>query len=152
VARILAVVLVTVGTPLGLALTILVTGLLNHAGLWATGATRQALGLTATFRTLLYGSGAGALVTFPLALLATLPGFMGSLGQLLHTVSGLLLLTWYGLLYARAHRTETWRGILGVWLPTLLILFCCGACLGSLLYFGGDAFREGFTKALQGGA
>lgn len=151
-ARTIALLIATFGAPFGLTLGILVGGLLTHAGLWAVGATRQRLGLTVTFRTLLYGSAAGALASFPLALAQFLPGLAGQVGQIAHTLLTLLVLTtWYGLLYARAHRTDTWRGVLGAWLPLLAFLLCCGACLGTLFAFGGEAFREGLARGLQGG-
>lgn len=151
-ARTLALMAATVGVPFALALGVLIMGLLTHAGLWTVGATRQKLGLLATFRTLLYGSAAGTLAAFPLALAQFLPGVAGQIGQIAHTLFTLLVLTtWYGLLYARAHRTDTWRGVLGAWLPLLAFLLCCGACLGSLFAFGGEAFREGLAKGLRGG-
>lgn len=151
-ARTIALLIGTLGAPLGLALGVLIGGLLTHAGLWAAGATRQKLGLMVTFRTLLYGSAAGTLVAFPLTLAQFLPGMTGQAAQVVHTLfTALVLTTWYGLLYARAHRTDTWRGVLGAWLPLLAFLLCCGACLGSLFAFGGEAFREALSKGLQGG-
>lgn len=151
-ARTIALLAATLGAPFGLALGVLIMGLLTHAGLWAVGATRQKLGLTATFRTLLYGSAAGTLAAFPLALAQFLPGVAGQMGQIVHTLATTVgLTTWYGLLYARAHRTDTWRGVLGAWLPLVAFLLCCGACLGSLFAFGGEAFREALSKGLRGG-
>lgn len=151
-ARTIALLTATLGVPFGLALGALVMGLLTHTGLWAAGATRQKLGLAVTFRTLLYSSAAGTLAAFPLALSQFLPGLAGQIGQVLYALfTTLALTTWYGLLYARAHRTDTWRGVLGAWLPLLAFLLCCGACLGSLFAFGGEAFREALSKGLQGG-
>ncbi len=151
-ARTLGMVIALFWAPFGLTLGMLIMGLLIHAGLWATGATRSKVGLVATFRTLLYGSAAGTLAAFPLALCQFLPGVAGQIGQMAYLVfTSLVLTTWYGLLCARAHRTDTWRGVLGAWLPFLAFLLCCGACLGSLFAFGGDAFREALSKGLQGG-
>jgi hypothetical protein len=139
--------------PLFLAIAFALTGMLNHAGLWLVGGTGANLGLPVTFRTLLYGAGA-LVVPVSLAELALirLPGSFGTFGQVVALGAQVGIFFYQGVIFARAHRTETWRGVLGMLMPILIIGLVCGGALGLLWAAGGDAFRDGFQKALQGGA
>lgn len=139
--------------PLFIAIAFAITGLLNHAGLWMVGGTAAKLGLPVTYRTLLYGAGALA-VPISLAELALdrLPGTFGTYGQVITLGAQVGIFFYQGVIFARAHRTDTWRGVLGMLMPILVFGLLCGGVLGILLAVGGDAFREALQKALQGGA
>lgn len=139
--------------PLFLAVAFALTGVLNHVGLWMVGGTGANLGLPVTFRTLLYGAGA-LVVPISLAELALdrLPGSFGTFGQVVALGAQVGIFFYQGVIFARAHRTETWRGVLGMLMPILIIGLVCGGTMGLLWVAGGDAFREGLLKALQGGA
>lgn len=137
--------------PIGTGMGLLIAGLVNHLGLWIVRGTREGLGLVVTYRAVLYGSTVVSLVVLPFQLLGHLPGLLGSyllvLPILLHVAS----LFYQGVLLARAHRTETWRGILGVWLPVLAFGALVGACLGALWLLGGEVFQRSFLQGLKGG-
>jgi hypothetical protein len=60
-------------------------------------------------------------------------------GLILLGLSGLLSLAFFiqaGVLLARAHGTELWRGVTGLLLPWVVLVCCCG---GSLFAMGGLA-------------
>ena len=136
--------------PLWIAIAFAVAGLLNHAGLWMVGGTRAGLGLPVTYRTLLYGA-ATLVVPVSLAELALnrLPGPFGTLGQVISLGAQLGIFFYQGVIFARAHRTETWRGVMGLLMPLLATVLICGGCLGALWFGGGDQFREALQKALS---
>ncbi|HJU83981.1 MAG TPA: hypothetical protein VJ600_07200 [Holophagaceae bacterium] len=151
-ALVFGLVMVFVGAPIGAAIGMGVTGLVHHACLWLLGGTREKLGLLVTFRSLLYTTGAVTLlVKLPLALLQFLPGSSGYVGQGLVLLSSLATYSYQGLVLARGHRTEGWRGIAAVWIPVLLLFLCCGGAFYALWHFGGEAFQEGFRQTLRGG-
>lgn len=137
--------------PIGTGIGLLIAGLVNHLGLWLVRGTREGLGLAVTYRSLLYGSTIVSLAVLPFQLLGHLPGALGSyllvLPVLLHVAS----LFYQGVLLARAHRTEAWRGILGVWLPVLAFGLLVGACLGALWFLGGEAFQRTLLQGLREG-
>jgi hypothetical protein len=139
--------------PLWLAIIFAIAGLLNHAGLWLVGGTQTRLGLPVTYRMLLYGA---ATLAVPVSLaelaLARLPGSLGTLGQVVAFGAQLGIFFYQGVIFARAHRTDTWRGVLGLLMPPLLLGLLCGGCIGVLWVVGGEPFREALQKALSGGS
>jgi len=139
--------------PLWIAVAFAIAGLLNHAGLWMVGGTRAKLGLPVTYRALLYGA-ATLVVPVSLAELALnrLPGPFGTLGQVISLGAQLGIFFYQGVIFARAHRTDTWRGVMGLLMPLLVTVLICGGCLGALWFGGGEQFREAFQKALSGGS
>lgn len=136
--------------PLWIAIAFALAGLLNHAGLWMVGGTRARLGLPVTYRTLLYGA---ATLVVPVSLaemvLNRLPGAFGTLGQVVSLGAQLGIFFYQGVIFARAHRTETWRGVMGLLMPLLVSGLLCGGCLAALWFGGGEQFREAFQKALN---
>lgn len=136
--------------PLWIAIAFALAGVFNHAGLWLVGGTRAKLGLSVTYRTLLYGA-ATLVVPVSLAELALnrLPGAFGTLGQVISLGAQLGIFFYQGVIFARAHRTDTWRGVLGLLMPILLAGLICGGCLAALWLGGGEQFREALQKALN---
>ncbi len=136
--------------PLWIAVAFAVAGLLNHAGLWLVGGTRARLGLPVTYRALLYGA---ATLVVPVSLaelvLNRLPGAFGALGQVISLGAQLGIFFYQGVIFARAHRTDTWRGVMGLLMPLLATVLICGGCLGALWFGGGEQFREALQKALS---
>ncbi len=51
---------------------------------------------------------------------------------------------------ARTHRVETWRGVVGAWIPGLFFLFCLGTCLGLAFWFAGDTIMQAIRQAQPG--
>lgn len=139
--------------PLWIAIIFAIAGLLNHAGLWMVGGTQAKLGLPVTYRALLYGA---ATLVVPVSLaelvLNRLPGPFGTLGQVISLGAQLGIFFYQGVIFARAHRTDTWRGVLGLLMPLLVMGLLCGGCLGALWFAGGEQFREALQKALSGGS
>ncbi len=139
--------------PIFIALSFLLIGVLNHAGLWMVGGSKEKLGLGVTFRTVIY---AAATLSAPIALaemfLQRLPGVLGTGSQILTIGAQLGIFFYQGVIFARAHRTDTWRGVVGMLIPVLLLVLFCGGCIGGLLLIGGDEIRDAFMKGLQGGA
>lgn len=136
--------------PLWIAIAFAIAGLFNHAGLWMVGGTRASLGLPVTYRALLYGA---ATLVVPVSLaelaLARLPGPFGTLGQVISLGAQLGIFFYQGVIFARAHRTDTWRGVMGMLMPLLLTVLICGGCLGALWFGGGEEFREAMQKAMS---
>ena len=137
--------------PIGTGIGLLIAGLVNHLGLWIVRGTREGLGLLVTYRSMLYGSTVVSLVVLPFQLLGHLPGALGSYLLGLPILLQVASLFYQGVLLARAHRTETWRGILGVWLPVLAFGGLVAACLGALWLVGGEVFQRSFLQGLRGG-
>lgn len=148
---VVAVVSVLVFAPVGLLIGGLVGGLLNHAGLWMAQGTRHGHGLSSSLRSTLYTAGVLAWILFPFNLGKSLPGFTGLVFQVL---AGLLLFllptTYQGIMLARTHRVETWRGVAGAWIPGLIFLFCLGSCLGLAFWFAGDSIMQAIRQARPG--
>jgi hypothetical protein len=122
--------------PLTMAIGMAVIGFVSHGGLWLVRALKPGRGLAATFRTLLYGYGTfnAILWIFNGWILVPMPA-----GLILLGLSGLLSLAFFiqaGVLLARAHGTELWRGVTGLLLPWVVLVCCCG---GSLFAMGGLA-------------
>ncbi len=138
--------------PVFLAMAFALTGLLYHGGLWVVGGAKAGLGLPVTFRFLLYSAAAlGVPVGLADLVLSRFPGSLHILGALLTIGAQLGIFFYQGVIFARAHRTDTWRGVLGMLMPLLVIGLLCGGCLGALMLAGGEEFREAFTKGLKGG-
>ena len=91
-------------------------------------------GLVATFRTSYYSIGCMLLIMWILSFGPLFPRivYLGIVG--LSMVFGIVGMGWTGTLLARAHGTDTWRGVLGVFLPWL-VLACC--CMGAFAVTGG---------------
>ncbi len=118
--------------PIFIALGVAILGGINHLGLWMLRGLRARRGIDVTFRALLY----------PVALFQLVGAWVG-FWVFLPPIPGLVLLglslVWWlgttvyeGILLARAHDTDTWRGILGVLLIPLLLGCCCGGALFAL--------------------
>ncbi len=138
--------------PVFIALVLALTGLLYQCGLWMVGGAKAGLGLPVTYRFLLYSAAAlGVPVGLADLALARLPGPLHILGVLFTLGAQLGIFFYQGVIFARAHRTETWRGVLGLLMPLLLILLLCGGCFGALWAAGGEEFRDALTKGLRGG-
>ncbi len=148
---VISVVSVLVFAPLGLVIGGLVGGLFNHLGLWMVRGNRNGYGLMVTFRSTLYTAGVFTWILFPLNLGKSLPGLAGQVFQIL---AGVLMLvvpaTYQGLMLARTHRVETWRGVAAAWIPGLLLLLCLGTCLGLLFWFAGDAILQALRQGRPG--
>lgn len=139
--------------PLFIAVIFAITGLLNHGGLWLVGGAKAKLGLPVTFRTVLYSAAALAVpVGLADLVLSRLPGPFHLVGTLVTVGAQLGIFFYQGAIFARAHRTDTWRGVLGMLLPLFLLGLLCGGCFGALWVAGGEEFREAFQKGLRGGA
>ncbi len=145
----IAILAILVTAPFSLAITIAITSLLYHLGLWIVKGTREGLGLLATFRSVLYLLGAISIILFPFQLLTHVPGILSPImmgvGTLLHIGS----LFYQGVILAKAHRTDVWRGILGVWTPILGIFGLVGICVGTLWLVGGHAVWQAILQGVQ---
>lgn len=127
-----------VAYPVLVAIGILVAGVLIHLGLWLTGALVGKRGIDVTFRGLLYLAGATGWLMLAFSLAAWLPtGWLQWL-QIPYLAVVLGVLTQLGRMLAHAHGAETWRGVLGVFLPCLV---CCCLCLGALGLAGAVAAK-----------
>ena len=139
--------------PAFIAVALALTGLLYHGGLWLVGGAKAQLGLPVTFRALLYSATAlGVPVGLAELALSRVPGPLHILGSLLAIGAQLGIFFYQGVIFARAHRTDTWRGVLGMLMPILLLLLLCGGCFGALWIGGGEEFRDALAKGLRGGA
>ena len=118
--------------PLFAAIGLALSGALNHVGLWMVQGLRSGRGMEVTYRATIYAHGLFAVV-----------GWIGNLWMLLPPYAGLALMgfafllwiafwIWEGVLLARAHATETWRGVLGVFLPPLILACCCAGLVGAI--------------------
>lgn len=137
--------------PIGAAVGLGLSGLLQHAGLWLCGGTRGGFGLSTTFRTLFYVQGVVGLLLLPFNLLQLLPGQAGFALQYLFMALSLGTSCWHGLVLARAHDTEGWRGQGAVWLPIILIFGCIGGCIAAAWYGLGPEFQDAMRQAMRGG-
>ena len=118
--------------PISMAMGMAVIGFASHGGLWLVKGLKAGRGLAATFRTLLYAYGTfnGLLWVFNVWVL--LPPWFG-LGVLgLSAVLSLAFFVQAGLLLAKAHGTEAWRGVVGMFLPWVVFGCCCGAAILAL--------------------
>jgi len=129
--------------PLSLAIGLGIWGLLVHGGLWATGALRPGRGLEATFRTLLYSSALMFLVSWAFNFWIFLPPITSLAVLALSTLCWLGFAFYQGTLLAKAHETQVWRGILGLFAPCIFFLCCCGGLglLAGLLITGAGMNR-----------
>jgi hypothetical protein len=143
---------VLVAGPIGSGVGILIAGLVSHLGLWILRGTHEGLGLLVTYRSVLYGSAVVSLVVLPFQLLGHLPGRVGSYMLVLPVLLQIASLFYQGVLLAKAHRTQTWRGVLGAWLPILAFGALLAACLGALWLVAGDLFQRSFMHGLKGGS
>jgi hypothetical protein len=131
-ARTMALVMVLL-TPLWMALGLGISGLVNHAGLWALRGLGRERGLEVTFRATLYGWACVNLVAWPSQFWTLLPPLPAAI-----MLGAVLLLAfggwcYLGVLLARAHGTDPWRGVLGIFLPWIL----CGCCVGLMAALAG---------------
>ena len=130
--------------PVGLALSLLLQGAVLHLGLWATRGLRARKGMIVTYRTTLYANAAFALVSSVFALWPLLPLWPALILFAAMVLFWIAAAVYQGVLLARAHQTDTWRGVLGVFLPWLAFGCCCGAvALAAAAVLGavGGAFR-----------
>lgn len=114
--------------PVAMAIGLLLMGLLAHAGLWIVQGLSQRRGMEVTFRALLYASAATSWVGFLNAFLVFVPGFRLP-HQILSIGLGLGVLTFQGLVLGHAHGERPWKGVLGLFLPLLLLACLCGCGL-----------------------
>ena len=129
--------------PIGLALSLAVNGAVNHVGLWATRGLRANKGIALTYRTVLYAHAPLGLVSSIFVLWPLLPLWPAMLLFVAMLLFWIGAAVYQGLLLARAHDTDAWRGILGVFLPWLLAGCCCGA-LGIAVAAAFGAFGRAF--------
>jgi len=131
-------------SPVGMAVSLLINGAMLHLGLWATRGLGQRRGMAVTYRTALYAHAAFGLVASAFALWPLLPAWAALALFEAMALFWIAAAVYQGVLLARAHGTETWRGVLAVFLPWLAIGCCCGAvglaAAAALGAFGG-AFR-----------
>ena len=125
--------------PLTFALGMAFSGALMHFGLWMTRAAKR--GIEVSYRTILYANGALSWMSLLIALGVLLPGALRWITQIVGLAVGLGFFTYQGILLAKAHGAETWRGVVGVFLPILLLCVCAGCCIGVLA--GGVAAASG---------
>jgi hypothetical protein len=136
---------------IGAAISLAVLGLLFHACLWMMGGTQAKKGLLVTFRVVIYVTGVVTLIRLPFALLQYLPGLAGQVAQGLVLVVTIVTYSYHGLMLARAHRTEGWRGVAAAWIPALAVLLCCGGVFFALWHFGGQDFQDALRHGMRGG-
>ncbi len=113
--------------PVGLAISLVVQGAVLHLGLWATRGLAARRGMAVTYRTALYANAAFALVSSVFALWPLLPVWPALALFAAMVLFWIAAAVYQGVLLARAHQTDTWRGVLGVFLPWLVFGCCCGA-------------------------
>ncbi len=127
--------------PIIMALGLLLMGLLAHLGMWMLGATKQGKGLEVTFRSVLYVTAATSWIHILTAAVLFIPGIGARMLQpLLGFGLGMGVLTFQGLVLAHAHDERPWKGILGIFLPYLILACICGGCLAGAV---------GMTKGLH---
>lgn len=134
-------VITAVVSPLFFAIMMAILGLINHAGLWLTRGLKTGRGVEVTYRALLYGFGTSSAVVWVFNLWVFLPMWVGLALLSLSVIAGLGLYVWQGVLLAKAHETDTWRGVLGVFLPWILLTCCCCGAIGAI---------AGLAAALKG--
>lgn len=125
-------VVVSLFFPVSMAIGMAVIGFVSHAGLWLTKALRPGRGLEATFRTLLYGYGTFNGVLWVFNGWVFLPPLLGVVMLGLSALLSLAFFVQAGILLAKAHGTETWRGVLGMFLPWIIFACCCGLAIAAL--------------------
>jgi hypothetical protein len=118
--------------PVSMALGMAMIGFVSHAGLWLVRALKPGRGLEATFRTLLYGYGTFNGILWIFNGWVFLPPILGMVVLGVSTLLSLAFFIQAGVLLARAHGTEAWRGVLGILLPWVLFVCCCGLFIGAL--------------------
>ena len=123
-------------TPLLVALGVTIMGLLAHGGLWMVRGLGSNRGLEVSFRTVLYVSAATAWVGFLGVFGLLLPPPLQAFHLLLSLALGLGVFTFQGIVLAHAHGVAPWRGILGVFLPWVLLGCCMAACLAPMAMMG----------------
>jgi len=118
------VVLILGLTPLFIFLGMVISGAVIHACLWIWGGTKHGVGVVQTIRAEGYAHGIMTLLLLPLQILSMIP-FLGILFSMASMAGVVTILVFKGMGLARMHRTETWRGIVAVFTP-LILLCCCG--------------------------
>jgi len=112
--------------PISLIVSFAILGLVIHGGLWLTRGLQKQRGIEVTFRTGLYFAAATYLVGWVFNLWLFLPAVLGISLMALSLIFWLAAFVYQGVLLAKAHATETWRGVLGVFVPAIFLLCCCG--------------------------
>jgi len=120
--------------PLLMAIGLGIWGLVTHGGLWLTRGLQQGRGFAVTYRTLMYSAALFYSVGWILNLWVFMPPATGLAFLALSCLAWIGVFTYQGILLAKAHGTDVWRGILGIFAPWLLFCCCCGG-LGGLLGF-----------------
>jgi len=121
----LGVVVLLLGlTPLFIFLGMVISGAITHACLWIWGGTKQGVGVGQTIRADGYTNGIMSLLLMPLQILSMIP-FLGILFSMASMAGVVTVLVFKGMGLARMHRTDTWRGLVAVFTP-LILLCCCG--------------------------
>lgn len=141
---------ILVAEPIGAGVGILAAGALDHLGLWIVRGTKADLGIPVTYRAVIYATTVVSLASLPFHLLGHLPGALGSYAMLPVVPLQVCGIVYQGVLLARAHRTDTWRGVLGVWLPILVLVGLAGICVGALWFLGGEVFQRALADGLRG--
>jgi hypothetical protein len=103
-----------------------VWGLLVHGGLWLTRTLQPGRGIETTFRTLLYSSALMFLVSWIFNLWMFLPPIAALVVLSLSVLGWIAFQVYQGVLLAKAHEAQLWRGILGIFAPWLILCCCCG--------------------------
>lgn len=129
--------------PISMAFSLAITGAVTHAGLWMTRGLRAGKGIEVTYRCVLYAHGAIGLVSSLFALWPFLPLWPATLLFAAMILFWIGAAAYQGVLLAKAHGTETWRGVLGVFLPWIIVSCCC-ACLGIGVAAATGAFKGNF--------
>lgn len=133
-----------VAYPLIAALGILIMGGLAHLGLWMVRGLTKGKGIEVTYRTGLFLAGALSWVWLINVAGAFLPGGLFWAHQAFSLALGLGILTYQGMVLAEAHGVERWRGILGVFLPGILLCLVCLCCV-ALVGLGAAGLAQGRT-------
>jgi len=121
--------------PLSMAMGLGIWGLLVHGGLWLTRALQPGRGLETTFRTLIYSSALMFMVSWIFNAWVFLPPIPALIVLSLSVLIWIGFAIYQGILMAKAHETQLWRGILGLFAPMILLVCCCGgfvALIGGL--------------------
>lgn len=123
-------------TPLTLAIGIVISGLLAHAGLWMVKGLEEKRGLETTFRSMLYVAGSTSWLGFLNAFGVFLPAGVQPIHQLLSVGLALGVFSYQGLVLGHAHGIKPGRGILAIFMPILIMLCCAAACFIPVILAG----------------
>jgi len=116
--------------PITMVISLAIWGLLVHGGLWLTRALQPGRGMEATFRTMIYSSSLMLLGSCLFNVWVFLPPLPGLIVLCVSTLLWVAFAFYQGILLAKAHETQVWRGILGLFAPWILFVCCCGGLVG----------------------